>query len=117
MRPPLSLLFWLGLGWAGLLATPWYGVEGGVLLWLAAPGRSPPLVMQLLHGERLWLAPLLPLLLLGTWAAWARQARIMAWCGGLALGWLCVQGVAINLDRSVHLVRKQQASSHQPCAA
>lgn len=96
MRPPRSLLFWLGLGWAGLLATPWYGVEGGFLLWLAAPGKSPPLVLQMLGGQRLWLAILLPLLLMGTWAAWVRQARVMIWCGGLGLAWLCVQGVAIN---------------------
>lgn len=95
-RHPKSLLIWLSVLWAGFLLLPWYGVEGGLFAWLPAPGRSLPALIQIAAGDRIWLAPLLPLLVVATWAAWVRQPRMLTLAAGLTLFWLCVQGAAIT---------------------
>ena len=95
-RPAPSLLAWLAIAWSGLFLAPWYGVEGGLPAWLAAPGKGTPAIAQIFSGGRLWLALLIPLLLLVTWAAWTKRARLLTWGAAFLLVWLVIQGMAIN---------------------
>ncbi|QIG49690.1 iron ABC transporter permease [Nordella sp. HKS 07] len=97
------LLVVLG-AWFGLVALPWYGVAHGFwsFSWLADPidpANGSGLVQALLHG-RFWLWPL-PLLLIVALIETLRRdgprAGVITWLGGLGLGYLLLQGLAIGL--------------------
>ena len=64
------LIFWILIGWIGFFVLPWYGIEDGFFLfeWLVDgypfdPDYAPAAFL-LAQGEKLWLAPLLPVLIL-----------------------------------------------------
>jgi iron(III) transport system permease protein len=88
----------------GLVVLPWYGVAAGFWSfgWLRAPAESANasgLIQVLLHG-RFWLWPLPVLLVIALIECLRREGprgRIIAWCGGLGLAYLLLQGFAIGL--------------------
>jgi iron(III) transport system permease protein len=88
----------------GFVALPWYGIPSGFgsFTWLSAPlesAHASGLMQTLLHG-RFWLWPL-PFLLVVSLIEILRRvgprAKVIAWCGGLGLGALLLQGFAIGL--------------------
>ncbi len=96
---------WLALGWASLLALPWYALEDGFwsFAWLGAPWGedAAPLLLQASRYGRLWLAPLLlsfavPLVVLGRPKGDRAAALTLIACGALGLVWLFAQGYAIG---------------------
>lgn len=88
----------------GFMALPWYGIASGFwgFGWLSAPAESAHaagLLQALLHG-RFWLWPLPVLLVIAvidTLRSEGPRGRVIAWCGGLGLGYLLLQGFAIGL--------------------
>ena len=104
---PASLL-WLFVGWIGFCFVPWYGIEDGFfsLVWLfdgyPFDEDYAPALFLLLTGQKLWLAPLLPILIAP--ALFYRRpkgdqlhAKILIICGALGFGWLIAQGFSIGL--------------------
>lgn len=101
------LIFWILAGWAGFALLPWYGVEDFWQFgWLARgwpfdEDHAPALAL-LARGEKLWLAPLLPLLLvplavLGRRKGDPLHARLLVLAGAAGFGWLVAQGLGIGL--------------------
>ncbi|HEX5305772.1 MAG TPA: iron ABC transporter permease, partial [Dyella sp.] len=78
------LTFWLLVGWAGLLALPWYGADVGV-----SPAPA-------LFAGRSWLWPLALALLLGIAAAVRRSPRGLVAAGAAGLAWLGVEAFLIT---------------------
>jgi iron(III) transport system permease protein len=80
---------WLGLGWAGLLVLPWYGLEEPVRAVLALRGEAAPALWQ----GHVWLWPLaLPLLI-----AMGGRPRLLVLGGVLGIVWLGIEGFSIGL--------------------
>ena len=101
------LIFWIAIGWIGFGVAPWYGVEDfWTFEWLIdgwpLDTDYAPALSLLAQGEKLWLAPLAPLLL-GPLLALGRPksdpvfARALLLCGGAGLAWLVVQGLGIGI--------------------
>ncbi len=86
----------------GFVALPWYGIANGFwsFTWLGAPteaANASGILQALLHG-RIWLWPLPLLLIIALIDVWrGPHARVIAWCGGLGLAYLLLQGFAIGL--------------------
>lgn len=101
-------VLWLIVGWAGFSLIPWYGIEDGFFSFDWLFGGYPfdaeyaPALFLLLTGKKLWLAPLLPLLV-APLLVFRRpktdplQAKILVICGALGFGWLIAQGFGIGL--------------------
>jgi iron(III) transport system permease protein len=102
------VLLWTIAGWVGFGLLPWYGIDGNFFLlgWLAdgwpfEPDVAPGLFL-VAAGEKTWLAPLAPLLLLPL-ATWGRPksdpwfGRILIIVGLAGLAWIVAQGWAIGL--------------------
>ncbi|HSF94567.1 MAG TPA: iron ABC transporter permease [Thermohalobaculum sp.] len=103
-----SILTWLIVGAAGFCLLPWYTLEDGFwgFEWLFdgypfdtdyAPG-----LFLLLQGEKPWLWPLLPLLLVPLATAGRVKSdplygRILVLAGGAGFFWLLAQGFAIGI--------------------
>jgi len=62
--PGRSAVAWVMAAWASFVLLPWYKVEGGFLSfdWLARPEDATPAILLAL-GSRLWLLPLILILL------------------------------------------------------
>ncbi len=105
LRGEVAALLLLAL--AGLVLLPWYAQEEGFLAlvwltegWIADRDYAPALFQALMHG-RWWLAPLvfLPLLALPALTRGRPRTDAGRWlilAGALTLGWLMLQGFAIN---------------------
>jgi iron(III) transport system permease protein len=100
-----SAALWLGLGWIGFAVLPWYLVEGGSLsldLLSSWPsGTAGTALMLALFEGRGWLLPaalplVVALLPLRYPADDRRTATILVWTGIAGLGWLIVEGFAID---------------------
>jgi iron(III) transport system permease protein len=79
----LPAIVWLGIGWAGLLVVPWYGLDDGV---------SPPAIL----AGHAWLWLLAAPLLLASWAAIGRgRPRGLAVAAAAGLAWLAIEAFAI----------------------
>ena len=101
----LALLGWLAAGAVGFLAAPWYALPESLwsVQWLkqySGKDAAPALLQVLLHG-RLWLVvPGLCLLGIAGVAVLppspGRQARLLAWLGGLGFVYTLAQGFAIG---------------------
>lgn len=103
-----TIALWFAVGLAGFLVLPWYGVDGGFwsFEWLfegypLAPEVAPAIFLGL-SGERPWLLPLLPLLLLAPVALRyppqeVQRSRILIWTGAAGLAYLFAQGFAIGI--------------------
>lgn len=103
-----TLLFWLGLGWFGILILPWYHAYDGFwsFIWVSDgwpwDDEYAPGVLQILWFDRVWLVPLLVLLALPFSVVWRPRthpsvSRMLRFCGGAGLFWLFLQGFAIGL--------------------
>src|SRR5271168_1388181 len=80
---------WLGLGWAGLLVLPWYGLEEPVRSVLALRPEAAPAMWQ----GHAWLWPLaVPLMI-----AMAGRPRLLVLGGALGIVWLGIEGFSIGL--------------------
>jgi iron(III) transport system permease protein len=103
-----TVLLWLLIGVAGFCLLPWYTIEDGfwAFEWLFdgypfdtdyAPG-----LFLLAQGEKTWLWPLAPLLVLPL-ATWGRLksdpvfGRVLILAGGAGFAWLLAQGFAIGI--------------------
>ena len=98
----------MAVGLAGFCLLPWYAVDGGFwsLRWLLdgwpLDEEVAPALFLVLQGEKPWLAPMAPILLLPL-LAWGRDkpdpafGRLLVVIGALGLGWLVAQGFAIGL--------------------
>ena len=104
---PTSFL-WLIVGWVGFCLIPWYGIEDGFfsLEWLLNgypfEAEYAPALFLILSSKKLWLAPLLPLLIVPLLVFQRPKtdplhAKILIICGALGFGWLIAQGFAIGL--------------------
>ncbi|MGE0004977.1 MAG: ABC transporter permease [Parvibaculaceae bacterium] len=88
----------------GFMALPWYGIPSGFwsFSWAGEPAASanaPGLLQALLHA-RPWLWPLPVLLVIALAESLRRpgpRGAVIAWCGGLGLACLLLQGFAIGL--------------------
>ena len=79
----MPAIIWLGIGWAGLLVVPWYGLDDGV---------SPPAIL----ARHAWLWLLAAPLLLASWAAIGRgRSRGLAVAAAAGLAWLAIEAFAI----------------------
>jgi iron(III) transport system permease protein len=89
-----TLLAWTGVGWAGLVLLPWYGIGAET----HAHGAWSPLAVQAWSG-RPWLWPLLLAMAAATWAA-AKTAKdtteLLLSASGFGLAWLCLEGLLID---------------------
>jgi len=103
-----AILFWLTIGAIGFCLLPWYMLEDGFwgFEWLfdGYPYDTDyaPALFLLMQGEKLWLAPLLPclllpLVLLVTRPSQITYIRILCLAGGLGLGFFLAQGFAIGI--------------------
>ena len=103
-----TLIFWLIAGWLGFCLLPWYGSEEGLFSfqWLfdGYPFDTDyaPALFLILQGEKLWLAPLLPLLIAPIFALRSYKsdpvhAKILVITGALGFGWLIAQGFSIGI--------------------
>ncbi len=103
-RQSRYILLVLAAAAAGFLALPWYGSPAGFwsMAWLNAPtegANASGMLQAVLHG-RLWLLPLPALLIVAvveTLHKAGPRAESIAWCGGLGLAYLLLQGFAIGL--------------------
>jgi iron(III) transport system permease protein len=107
-NPRRPLLFWLGIGWAGFVLLPWYGLDEGILVpawlidgWAWDDYSAPGLFQGLWHGKP-WLLPhalflALPLPTLRIGARGRRAARILIAAGIGGLAWWLAQGFGIGL--------------------
>lgn len=100
-RHILLILVAAGLGFVAL---PWYGIAQGFwsLAWLRAlmeSANAPGLMQALLHGRSwLWLVPVPGLIaLVEIFRKAGPRGNVIAWCGGLGLGFLLLQGFAVGL--------------------
>jgi iron(III) transport system permease protein len=85
-RPKLVrlLIVWLTLGWAALLALPWYGLD---------TGTSPPA----LFANNPWLLPLALPLLAAVWASRGHpRPRMLVAAAAAGLIWLAAEGLLIG---------------------
>jgi iron(III) transport system permease protein len=92
---------------AALILLPWYRIEGGFfgLAWLSDfpddPSTAPGILQIVSHG-RWWLAIAAFCVLLGGVARFLRdpdrRSALLAWAGGLGLGFLALQGLAIGFS-------------------
>jgi ABC-type Fe3+ transport system permease subunit len=80
---------WLGLGWAGLLVLPWYGLEEPLRAVLALRPEAAPAMFQ----GHAWLWPLVAPLLI----AMGGRPRMLVLGGALGILWLGVEGFSIGL--------------------
>ncbi len=97
----------LAIGAIGIIALPWYRIQSGFygFQWVQSfPGSqdSAPALLQVLNFSRWWLLiPILLLLAAGA-AMWVgqphRRGSLMAWCGGLGIVVLGLQGFFIGYD-------------------
>ena len=103
-----TLVFWLIVGWLGFCLLPWYGSEDGLFSfqWLfdGYPFNEDyaPALFLIFQGEKLWLAPLLPLLIspifaLRSYKSDPLHAKILVIAGALGFGWLIAQGFSIGI--------------------
>jgi len=103
-----TIALWFAVGLAGFLVLPWYGVDGGFwsFEWLFEgypfAGEVAPAIVLVLSGERLWLLPLLPLLLVVLLALRyppeaPQRSTILIWAGAAGFAYLFAQGFAIGI--------------------
>ncbi|MFK5979580.1 MAG: iron ABC transporter permease [Rhizobiaceae bacterium] len=97
-----TALLWLIVGWVGLSLVPWYGIEEWDFSGYPFDADYAPALFLLLSGKKLWLAPLLPLLVVPLLVVQRPKtdplhAKILIICGALGFGWLLAQGFAIGL--------------------
>ena len=102
------LIFWILIGWIGFFVLPWYGIEDGFFLfeWLVDgypfdPDYAPAAFL-LAQGEKLWLAPLLPVLILPLFVMRQRKtepafAKVLIISGAIGLSYLMAQGFGIGI--------------------
>lgn len=99
-----GLAAWLALGWAGFLVLPWYALDDGVAalftgaIWSSwvSRGAASAFLQGALHGK-VWLLPLLGALLAPLPAIVdRRRSALLIVSGALGLGWLALQGFAID---------------------
>jgi iron(III) transport system permease protein len=102
-----TIALWCGVGGAGLVLLPWYGIDSGFwrFRWLAdyPDAETAPAILQIFGYGRLWLLPL-ALVLLAPLIAIRRPksdpatARLLIVAGAGGLAWMAVQGFAIGLQ-------------------
>ena len=103
-----TLLLWLIVGWVGFCLVPWYGIEDGFFgfEWLSDgypfDEDYAPALFLLLQGKKLWLAPIVPFLIIPAWVLGRSKsdpifAKILIVCGALGFGLLLGQGFIIGL--------------------
>lgn len=108
-----STTLWFVLGLVGFCLLPWYVQEDGFWTFEWLVGGYPfdtdyaPALFLLLQGEKLWLSPLLPCLLLPVAGllkshdisakAATRRANILLLAGLVGLLWVAIQGYGIGL--------------------
>src|SRR5207248_6429279 len=105
------IAIWLAVGWTGFAVLPWSAIGGRgffAFQWLADYPlglASAPALLQLFWHGRLWLLPLLAVLLLPLLlafgaasdpAARARAARVLVATGVAGLAWIAT--IALSLD-------------------
>ncbi len=95
--PSRPLLGWLVLAAAAVLLLPWYGLEHPLRAVFEGQAQARPVLWQGLAGGRAWLLPLLVLPVLGLWAAWRRQPRLLVTAALLGLGWMVGEALAVTL--------------------
>ncbi|MBX2883572.1 MAG: iron ABC transporter permease [Granulosicoccus sp.] len=102
------ILFWLTIALIGFCVLPWYMLEDGFwsFEWLfdGYPFDTDyaPALFLLLQGEKLWLAPIVPFLLLPLYLLVSRPSRstyisLLCIAGGLGLFFLLAQGFLIGI--------------------
>ncbi len=103
-----TLLLWLVIGWVGFCLVPWYGIEDGFFgfEWLTAEypfdEDYAPALFLLLQGQKLWLLPLVPCLVLPVFILHKDKSdplfgKLLIVAGAIGFGWLIGQGFAIGL--------------------
>ena len=103
-----TLIFWIVVGWVGVLVLPWYGIEDGFFRfdWLfdgyPFDADYAPAAFLVAQGRKLWLAPLfLPLstalLALGKPRTDPAHGAILILSGAAGFGWLIAQGFGIGI--------------------
>lgn len=103
-----TVLLWLAVGILGFLLFPWYVIEDGFwgLEWIADgypfDTEYAPAAFLLAQGEKLWLAPVLPLLMLPLAALGRRKddpvfSGILIAAGVAGLAYLLLQGFSIGI--------------------
>jgi iron(III) transport system permease protein len=88
-----GLGLWLAIGWASVIALPWYGTERGVLALLSGPAASP-LAAGL--GDKPWLALLVLPLLAASFAALTGRPRLLVGAGLTGLAFVVGEAFAIG---------------------
>ncbi len=103
-----TLIFWIVVGWVGLLALPWYGVEDGFFRfgWLfdgyPFDEDYAPAAFLVAQGKKLWLAPLFlpmlaPLFVLGRLKSDPVFAKTLILSGAIGFSYLIAQGFGIGI--------------------
>ncbi|AZQ66493.1 iron ABC transporter permease [Silicimonas algicola] len=101
------LIFWIIAGWIGFCLLPWYGVEDfWTFEWLVDgwpfDDDHAPAAVLLGMGQKLWLAPLIPPLILPLFALGRPKSdpmhgALLIVAGAFGLAWLVAQGFGIGL--------------------